>query len=209
MSRRKYMQGNAAHSPIPYQQISYLENTDVQWIDTDIKYDSNNRYYIECNVTYTGNDTSGSPCNGWFSGGSFGLSGTNCSDGVNSNIIPNAIGLDLQISLEIQSGINTNTLTSIVYNGTTYSASREHSSLTTNAGNGSYMLFACYYQSGVVNSIKEKIYDVKIYVNDELVRRFIPVRIGQVGYMYDEVSGELFGNASIGNFTLGPDVVQL
>ena len=33
----------------------------------------------------------------------------------------------------------------------------------------------------------------------------IPVRIGQVGYMYDKVSGQLFGNAGTGNFTLGSD----
>lgn len=34
----------------------------------------------------------------------------------------------------------------------------------------------------------------------------IPVRVGQVGYMYDKVSGELFGNSGTGSFTLGPDV---
>lgn len=34
----------------------------------------------------------------------------------------------------------------------------------------------------------------------------IPVRIGQVGYMYDRVSGQLFGNAGTGDFILGPDV---
>ena len=35
----------------------------------------------------------------------------------------------------------------------------------------------------------------------------IPVRVGQVGYMYDKISGQLFGNAnSTGAFTLGPDV---
>jgi hypothetical protein len=33
----------------------------------------------------------------------------------------------------------------------------------------------------------------------------IPVRIGQVGYMYDRVSGQLFGNAGTSNFILGPD----
>ena len=35
---------------------------------------------------------------------------------------------------------------------------------------------------------------------------FIPVRVGQVGYLYDRVSGELFGNNGSGQFTLGPDV---
>ena len=34
----------------------------------------------------------------------------------------------------------------------------------------------------------------------------IPVRVGQVGYMYDKVSGHLFGNAGSGNFILGNDV---
>lgn len=35
----------------------------------------------------------------------------------------------------------------------------------------------------------------------------IPVRVGQVGYLYDKISGELFGNAGTGDFILGPDVV--
>lgn len=34
----------------------------------------------------------------------------------------------------------------------------------------------------------------------------IPVRVGQVGYMYDKVSGTLFGNDGTGSFVLGPDV---
>lgn len=34
---------------------------------------------------------------------------------------------------------------------------------------------------------------------------YIPVRVGGVGYMYDRVSGELFGNAGTGAFIVGPD----
>lgn len=34
----------------------------------------------------------------------------------------------------------------------------------------------------------------------------IPVRVGQVGYMYDKVSGQLFGNSGTGDFILGNDV---
>ena len=33
----------------------------------------------------------------------------------------------------------------------------------------------------------------------------IPVRVGSVGYMFDRVSGQLFGNASTGAFIIGPD----
>jgi hypothetical protein len=34
----------------------------------------------------------------------------------------------------------------------------------------------------------------------------VPVRVGQVGYMYDKVSGNLLGNAGTGNFLFGNDV---
>lgn len=34
----------------------------------------------------------------------------------------------------------------------------------------------------------------------------IPVRIGQVGYLYDKVGGTFFGNAGTGDFVLGNDV---
>lgn len=33
-----------------------------------------------------------------------------------------------------------------------------------------------------------------------------PVRVGNVGYLFDRVSGQLFGNSGTGSFVLGPDV---
>lgn len=42
--------------------------------------------------------------------------------------------------------------------------------------------------------------------NGVLLRDFIPVRVGQVGYMYDRVSGQLFGNAGTGEFVVGNDI---
>lgn len=50
-----------------------------------------------------------------------------------------------------------------------------------------------------------KIYSEKIYVNGNLVRDYIPVRVGQVGYMYDRISRQLFGNSGTGSFVLGND----
>lgn len=47
--------------------------------------------------------------------------------------------------------------------------------------------------------------DMKIYQGGTLVRDFIAVRVGQVGYLYDKVSGELFGNSGTGSFTIGSD----
>lgn len=57
------------------------------------------------------------------------------------------------------------------------------------------------------NYNNNKINSLKIYKNNTLVRDFIPVRVGQVGYFYDKISGELFGNDGTGNFVVGPDEV--
>ena len=40
---------------------------------------------------------------------------------------------------------------------------------------------------------------------DNLMADFIPVRVGTVGYMYDRVSVQLFGNSGTGAFIIGPD----
>ena len=54
-----------------------------------------------------------------------------------------------------------------------------------------------------------QIYGCKLWNGITLVRDFIPVRVGSgssaVGYLYDRVSGELFGNAGTGEFLIGPD----
>lgn len=70
-------------------------------------------------------------------------------------------------------------------------------------------LYAGYNGAGgVFRYSKVTIYHLKIYGNEELIADFIPVRIGQVGYMYDKVSKQLFGNAGTGEFILGPDVTS-
>lgn len=51
-----------------------------------------------------------------------------------------------------------------------------------------------------------RIWKFSIIHSSNLVRDFIPVRVGNVGYMYDKVSGQLFGNSGTGDFILGPDV---
>ena len=49
------------------------------------------------------------------------------------------------------------------------------------------------------------IYSAKLWDGNTLVRDFIPVCVGTIGYMYDRASGQLFGNAGTGAFIIGPD----
>ena len=53
-----------------------------------------------------------------------------------------------------------------------------------------------------------RISNVKISQGDKIVMDLIPVRKDEVGYMYDKISGELFGNSGTGNFILGNDITQ-
>jgi len=54
-------------------------------------------------------------------------------------------------------------------------------------------------------AVGAKIYSAKFFDNGTLVRSFVPVRVGTVGYLFDRVSGQLFGNSGTGDFVCGPD----
>ena len=66
-------------------------------------------------------------------------------------------------------------------------------------------MFFCDESSDFYEHFLGEIYACQIYENDTLVRDFIPVRKGTTGYMYDKVSGNLFGNSGTGDFILGND----
>ncbi len=51
-----------------------------------------------------------------------------------------------------------------------------------------------------------RIYYLKLWQGTTLVRHFLPVRLGNTGYMYDMVSKQLFGSANSNKFTCGPDI---
>jgi hypothetical protein len=70
----------------------------------------------------------------------------------------------------------------------------------------SMYLLARNSNGNAANFAVAKIGRTSINVGGVLLRDYIPVRVGQVGYMYDRVSKTLFGNSGTGSFTLGPDV---
>lgn len=49
---------------------------------------------------------------------------------------------------------------------------------------------------------------MKIIIDGILTRDYIPIRKETTGYMYDKVSGQLYGNAGTGDFILGPDKIN-
>jgi hypothetical protein len=79
-------------------------------------------------------------------------------------------------------------------------------------GNSNYpslpiYLFCRNFNGTASNSHRVRIYNAHIYSysQSKKILDLIPVRKNGVGYLYDKVSGQLFGNSGSGNFILGPD----
>lgn len=62
------------------------------------------------------------------------------------------------------------------------------------------------FKGRTINSSLVRVGATQIYDGDTLMRDFIPVRVGQVGYMYDKVSKQLFANVGSGAFVFGNDI---
>lgn len=115
----------------------------------------------------------------------------------------------VNVSSYIVSGDNTIKYTNsgITVNGTTLSKTFSLGGVD-NLNSVSVPIFSWYdfYSRGMEYSQNLKYKSFYIKNNDLLVFDAIPVRVGQVGYMYDRVSGQLFANDGTGSFIIGPDV---
>jgi hypothetical protein len=96
-----------------------------------------------------------------------------------------------------------------------FSGSGASGTRTLTVNGSTYTQSGAYYNKRLITLFKAnfsgafKLYAFKIYdENNVLVRDYIPVRVGDVGYMYDKVSGQLFGNAGTGEFVLGSDIID-
>lgn len=57
----------------------------------------------------------------------------------------------------------------------------------------------------LTRGVNENIFYFKVYKGGVLKVDLIPVRVGQAGYLYDKISGMMFGNSGTGDLVLGPD----
>lgn len=115
---------------------------------------------------------------------------------------------NVNISSYLTSGNNTikYTQTGITVNNTTKSKNLNLSGVD-NLSTVPVPIFSWYdfYSRGMEYSENYPLKSFYIKNNGVLVLDMIPVRVGQVGYMYDKVSGQLFGNDGTGAFILGQD----
>lgn len=176
----------------PYDaEIEYLRSSGTQYIDCGIKLSNNSEMVIKVKVSVS--DTSFiAGVSGFYIGQQW--SGSN-------------VFACFRTSTRLLSGINGHgSVNTFKLNNTGFyandvlKAAIEDSTAFTTTSNATI-----FKVNGIVSPGSNIVYYCKISNEGILVRDLIPVRVGQVGYMYDRVSKQLFGNAGTGNFILGPD----
>lgn len=210
--RRMILTNQGSSTPpepvLPYDaEVSYLASNSEAYIDTGISGNNNN---LEFTIKFL--FTTFGAYGGIY--GNFVEGGTNCyrlalgsSSGNGLVNINSAAGSTGNNSISISPNILYNISVkrnSITINGTSYSPSNLASGT---ANNDNIALFnRSVTNPNTTRNIGLRIYSCQIRDNGVLVRDFIPVRVGEIGYMYDKISKQLFSNNGTGSFTLGNDI---
>lgn len=210
---KAYLGGTLVHggtTPVlPYDaQVQYLRSSGAQWFDMGLKLTNNSE--VEMVYASRSNSTNIFGCRASANSknfmGSIGGANNNITlDFNNSSYSPYRIlatnfpasKVKIIVNKDIRRVINLDTGATAGENTTVCNdvfTCDTNAYLLSASGNPYYTTkFAC------------DLYYCKVRENGVLVRDFIPVRVGQVGYLYDNVSGQLFSNQGTGSFVLGAD----
>ena len=201
IDRRRVMGGKK----LPYDaEIEFLQSSFTQYIDTGIKVTSNPRAIVELMQTttmgsdYWGNMYPGAYANtdGMFSAYFFYGQISAWRYGNKKHEVGQSFRVGLNVKFKLETGkkviLNDGEQEVEMNNDFVYSPDQKNVDI---------------FRSRETSYSSWKLYTFKLYDAGELVRDYIPVRVGTTGYLYDKVSGELFGNQGTGDFILGPDLL--
>ena len=203
--RRREM-GLPPTPPLPYDaEVEYLESTGTQRIDTGIMYDSS--VVVETKVYVLTSDTGKSVFGIYWDGGGgaqrWNFQAVTSSPYGNAQMgtkqKPYALPKNTWVTLHADYRY-------ITSNGTSYDSGASAFNPTDDVEIPIFARHLVYTQNTHDSYINMRLESFQITKGGVLVRDFVPVRVGQVGYLYDEVSGQLFGNAGTGSFLYGNDV---
>lgn len=210
----------ASRKRLPYDaEVEYLEGTGTQWIDTGYvpHVPITERYIADCTVpTFTAN------WQGWF--------GMNNGDAYRNVFFRNRTAANSWQTYIPKSDANWQTYSTRNYaagtrmtiriaqfwgndicfitpQGETQFSLGSASKVSTASTTDLNLSFGLFSTNRGANARQMRFYSFAIqdYATNTPIMTLQPVRVGAVGYMYDEVSGRLIGNAGTGNFVLGPD----
>ena len=197
--RGVFPMGGRRTPPLPYDaEVEYLESTGTQYIDTGINLRS--ALHFALTIVVARSVSENSMIMGAYKDDSsrpkfqFFVRDTNTWGSINNT------------------SWNTRTYTGFVVEGPVQTSQTYNITFDTNANASDWdiWLFARHNDRNVPLMFDGlRMYSLAITKSGESVADFQPVRVGSgssaVGYLYDRVSGQLFGNAGTGAFTIGPD----
>ena len=188
---------------LPYDaELEYLQSDGEPYINTGIYNDSNVIIDVKTSLSgkdrLSGSESSSSYRYKWGSNGSgyiyYGFGGTNYTSNTVADI-NTPYTFHLQQSQHYVKDSNDNIILSGSNSFSNFSTlpiilfrMSQGNSLVSLNGTGNTRIYYCNIQTPTTNL------------------QLIPVRVGNVGYLYDKVSKRLFGNSGSGNFILGPEV---
>ena len=178
-----------------YISIEYLESTGTQYINTGILANNGNIVRIVSDIKYNTVNNGSNQFSGVYGGAYFGVSDGNWSNGGQS------VGSadTLLHHFEFVAQIGTDGYVELNIDGSIYKYNR--SVLDGQVGVFSLPGYS-YFSSS-------KIYYFKIYINNILVRDFIPVLTPDgTPCMYDKVAEQFFCNQGTGQFVAGPVLTE-
>ena len=188
---------------LPYDaEVEYLESTGTQWIDTGIVPTSDLAYQVVAAVqTYLNSRVV--------------AGGRGSSSPMNQRILQYTQNNVRQLCLQrgdstIRIAIPYNSDFHVFFSSATtlrIDGTEAASNAVSDSGEESFFALFGNSVAGVAQSFSAcRISSAKLWRGSTLVRDYIPVRVGTTGYLYDRVSGALFGNAGTGAFSYGNDL---
>lgn len=194
---------------LPYDaEIEYLESTGTQWINTSYIFADNFGFEIDFQNIGKGKTIIGANNNGTRTAVLFcGASSTDrfyLNIGThNANTTPFYMTLDTTKRHKVKILVNENKASIYVddvqkFNNVSFSGNY--------ISNLEQTVFCTNYGTSVNELALSKVFSLKMWQDNSMVRDYIPVRLGQVGYLYDKVSGNIFGNSGTGSFILGNNI---
>ena len=192
--------------PLPYDaEVEYLESTGTQYIDTEMRLSSTGfEYGLDVDIRdavlsqiFGGRTQANATSTDSLSLFVMNANGFRCDHlGASTGVGVSTPGRKI-----IYYANSTTTINGNIYNTPIGPDGRTSGSTV--------YLFAGHRPDTVEHTSRVRIYSLEFYQDRVLILDFVPVRVGAgtnaVGYMYDRVSGRLFGNAGTGAFIIGPD----
>ena len=182
--------------PVPYDsKVAYLETEGNNLIDTGLTY-LNGGVDIDLDIMILPNSkTTNAPVAGYStsSGRWFGQATSNQVYGCGSTASNSSIV------------INTRILANLVFgNGITLTI---NGNLVGSRGSGTPTGSFIIFRLSTTTYVPARVYSARFRdANSQVVMDLIPVRVGSVGYLYDLISGTMFGDVNGRAFIIGPDI---